>query len=280
MLAIALRILAIVIVLYAAAVFLAWRFQDRLAFPGPSGPLPPPAAVGLPEGEIVTAYTSDSVALRGWYLPPESPTEGGKAPGLIWFHGNMETVGGIGSIIRDFRPAGVGVLALDYRGYGQSDGRPTERGVYRDAIAAWDFLANHPEIDSTRIAVYGRSIGAAVALYLATERPVRAVVLESAFTSGKDMAKEHYALVPTSFVTLRLNNLDRAEKLSAPLMVFHGMDDWIAPVEMGRLVADAGRGEFVMLQGAGHNDTYDVGGDLYRTKMHDFLQRHLTNGGP
>ena len=279
MLAIGLRVLAIVIVLYAAAVLLAWRFQDRLAFPGPSGPLPPPSSVGLSDGEMVTAYTSDSVALRGWYLPPLPRPDSGKAPGLIWFHGNMETIGGIGRILRDFRPPGMGVLALDYRGYGESDGRPSERGVYRDALAAWEFLAAHPDIDSTRIAVYGRSIGAAVALYLATERDVRAVALESPFTSGKDMAKEHYALVPTSFLTLRLNNLRRAEQLSVPLIVFHGMDDWIAPVEMGRLVADAGRAEqFVLLHGAGHNDTYDVDTDLYRDKMHDFLRRHLIDG--
>ncbi|MDH3455849.1 MAG: alpha/beta hydrolase [Gemmatimonadota bacterium] len=281
MLTIGLRVLAILIVVYAAAILLAWRFQDRLAFPGPSGPLPPPATVGLPEGEIVTVYTSDGVALKGWYLPPVPRPDTGKAPGLIWFHGNMETIGGIGSILRDFRPPGMGVLALDYRGYGESEGRPSERGVYRDALAAWDFLATHPDIDSTRIGVYGRSIGAAVALYLATERGVRAVVLESPFTSGKDMAKKHYALVPTSLMTLRLNNLRRAEQLSIPLIVFHGMDDWIAPVEMGRSVADAGRAEeLVLLPDAGHNDTYDVGGDLYRDKMHDFLRRHLTNSRP
>ncbi len=277
MLSIALRVLAILVVGYAIVMFLAWRFQHRIAFPAPGGPLPPPSAFGMPDGRIVTVLTTDSVALRGWYLPPApAPGPGAEAPAVIWFHGNMETVGGIGSIIREFRPPGVGLLALDYRGYGQSDGEPTERGVYRDAEAAWDFVVRQPELDETRIAVYGRSIGSAVALYLAGERPVAAVVLESAFTTGRDMAREHYALVPPGLVNLGLNNLDRAGRLTVPLLVIHGTDDWIAPIDMGRAVADTGRAEeFFVLQGAGHNDTYDVGGTPYRDRVLRFLTTHL-----
>ncbi len=277
MLPVALRIVVGLLVLYALAMLVAWRFQDRFAFPGPDGPLPSPAAFGMPDGRIVTVVTSDSVVLKGWYLPPDpGPADGGTAPGLIWFYGNMETIGGIAPVLRAFRPHGTGMLVVDYRGYGQSGGRPSERGVYRDALAVWAYLASQPEIDSTRIAVYGRSIGSAVALYLATERPAAAVVLESAFTSGKAMAKKHYALVPTSLLTLRLDNLERATRLSVPLLSFHGTDDWIAPVEMGRAVAEAGRAEaFVTLEGAGHNDTYEVGGDAYRQRMHEFLARHL-----
>lgn len=277
MLTIAVRILVGLLVLYAVAILVAWRFQDRFAFPGPDGPLPSPADHGMPDGRVVTVVTSDSVTLRGWYLPPDTlPEEGHAAPGLIWFYGNMETIGGIAPVLSDFRPPGIGMLVVDYRGYGQSSGRPSERGVYRDAQAAWEYLAGQPDIDSTRIAIYGRSIGSAVALYLATERPAAAVILESAFTSGKAMAKKHYALVPTSLLTLRLNNLERAKRLEIPLLSFHGTDDWIAPIEMGRAVAEAGRAvEFVTFEGAGHNDTYAVGGEAYRQRFHDFLARHM-----
>jgi len=277
MLTIGLRILAVVLVLYAIAMLVAWRFQDRIAFPGPNSRLPSPAELGMRDGAKVTVVTSDSVELKGWYLPPNPPPSGDSlAPGLIWFYGNMETIGDIAPILRDFRPPGIGMLVLDYRGYGESGGRPSERGVYRDARAAWDYMTSRPEIDSARIAVYGRSIGSAVALYLATERPVKAVILESPFTSGKAMAKKHYALVPTSLVTLRLDNLERARRLTVPLIVFHGTDDWIAPFEMGRAVAAAGHAEdFVPFQGAGHNDTYDVGGDAYRDSVLAFLARHL-----
>jgi pimeloyl-ACP methyl ester carboxylesterase len=277
MLTIALRILVGLLVVYAVAMLVAWRFQDRFAFPGPTGPLPPPADYGMPDGRIVTVATSDSVTLRGWYLPPNpSPGKDRTAPGLLWFYGNMETIGEIAPILSDFRPPGTAMLVIDYRGYGQSSGRPSERGVYRDAQAAWTYLSGQPDVDSTRIAIYGRSIGSAVALYLATERPAAAVILESAFTSGKAMAKKHYALVPTSLLTLRLNNLERARRLDVPVLSFHGTDDWIAPIEMGRAVAEAGRAEgFVTFEGAGHNDTYAVGGEAYRQRFHDFLARHI-----
>ena len=271
-----LKIIAVLVVLFALAVFLAWRFQDRVAFPAPRGALPAPAAVGIPDGELVEVTTQDGVTLRGWYLPPNPAPAEGKAPGLLWFYGNMETIGGIAPVLREFRPPGIGMLVLDYRGYGQSGGRPTERGVYRDADAAWAYITSRPEIDDTRVAVYGRSIGSAVALYLATEQPVSAVVLESAFTSGRDMAEEHYAPVPSVLVELELDNVSRARELTVPLLVFHGSDDWIAPLPMGRAVAEAGRAEeFVVIDGAGHNDTYLEGGEEYRRRMHEFLREHL-----
>jgi pimeloyl-ACP methyl ester carboxylesterase len=273
----ALKILAVLVVLYALAVLLAWRFQERVAFPGPRGPLPPPSAQGIPDGEVVEVATADGVVLRGWYLPPvPAPPADRPAPGLLWFYGNMETIGGIAPVLREFRPPGTGMLVLDYRGYGRSDGTPSEEGVYRDADAAWEFLSARPEIDSARIGIYGRSIGSAVALYLATVRPARAVVLESAFTTGKDMAQEHYAPMPSVLVELELDNLDRARRLEVPLLVFHGSEDWIAPPAMGRAVAEAGGAEdFIVIEGAGHNDTYLVGGDSYRHRLHAFLQQHL-----
>ena len=273
----AVRALVLLILAYAAVIVLAWRFQDRLAFPGRGGRLPTPAEFGITDGQAVSVETSDHVTLRGWYLPPSPPPPGGgSAPGLIWFHGNVETVRSIADVLRDFRPPGIAVLALDYRGYSESGGTPTEAGVHRDAEAAWAFLASRPEVDSLRIAVYGRSIGSAVGLYLATVRPVRAVVLDSPFTSAHAMARTHYAPVPSSLVDLSLDNLSRAARLTVPLLVFHGTDDLLAPFAMGEAVARAGRAEeLVALPGAGHTTTYEVGGSLYRDKMHDFLRRHL-----
>jgi pimeloyl-ACP methyl ester carboxylesterase len=269
--------LAAIPVAYVLVALLAWRFQDRVAFPGRGGRLPPPADFGIVDGMIVAVVTADGVTLRGWYLPPRpAPEAGTRASGLLWFHGNVETVGGLGDVLREFRPPGIGVLALDYRGYAESEGTPTEEGVHRDAEAAWAFLASQPEIDSLRIAIYGRSIGSAVGLYLANVRPVSAVVLDSPFTSAKEMARVHYAPVPDDLVQLSLDNLARARRLTVPLLVFHGSDDFIAPLEMGRAVAEAGRAEeFVVLPGAGHTTMYEDGGTFYRDKVHDFLRRHL-----
>ncbi len=277
MIATALKFLVGLLVLYALIVLLAWRFQEQLAFPGPNGPVPDPRVVGVTEAERVTVVTSDSVRLAGWYLHPRpGPARGSRAPGLVWFYGNMETVADLAPVLTALRPAGVGVLALDYRGYGGSEGRATENGLYRDADAAYTFLASRPEIDTTRLAVYGRSLGSAVALYFATTFPVRAVVLDSPFTSAREMADEHYAIIPPTLLHLRLNNVDRARALAAPLLVIHGEEDAIAPLAMGRAVAEAGRAEeLLVIEGAGHNDTYAAGGTRYRDVLHGFLERHL-----
>lgn len=267
-----LRVVGALAAVYVLLSVLAWKYQDRLAFPAPKARLPDPRDFGIKDGQIVTVVTSDGVALKGWFLPPHPvPPAGRRAPGLVWFYGNMETVGAMGAIIRDFRPPGTGVLALDYRGYGESAGTPTEPGVYRDADAAWSWLAARPEIDSARIAVYGRSVGAVPALYLAASKPVRSVVLDSPFTRASEMAKVHYPWLPRFLVTLSLDNLSRARSLRVPLLVFHGSDDRVAPLSMGRQIVEAGRGDLVVLHGSGHNDTYDVGGLGYRDRVWSFL---------
>jgi len=268
---------AVAVLIYIATAVLAWRYQDRMAFPAPRSPLPNPETLGIPNGKRIAIVTSDGVALQGWYLPPDPPPESGsKAPGLIWFYGNMETIEGIAPVLHRFRPAGTGVLVLDYRGYGSSAGEPTEEGVYRDAEAAWDYMVGQAEIDSTRIGVYGRSIGSAVALYLATERPVRVVILDSPFSSGREMAEHHYSFLPLTLMRLSLDNISRAEQLTVPLLIFHGTEDRIAPIEMGHAVAHAGRADsLIELVGAGHNDTYAVGGDMYVQHFLQFLERNL-----
>ncbi|MBI2616422.1 MAG: alpha/beta hydrolase [Gemmatimonadetes bacterium] len=272
-----LRILLGVAIAYGALLLLAWRFQNRMALPGARMRLVPPAQAGLPDGEIVDVTTADGVRLRGWYLAPSpDPRPGRPAPGLLWFYGNMETVTGLAPIVRWLRPPDIALLILDYRGYGESEGSPSEQGLYADADAAWAYLSARPEVDASRIAVYGRSVGAVPALHLATTRPVRAVALESAFSSAADMARVHYRMLPSFIVRLSMNNLERAARLTAPLLVFHGTEDAIALPRMGRAVAEAGHArELVLIRGAGHNETYDVGGEAYKQKLHQFLQEVL-----
>jgi len=269
------RGLLIALLVYGLLVVLAWRYQDRLAFPAPRTRLPPPADVGLPDGRRVEVRTSDGVTLRGWYLPP---TRGmpRPAPGLLWFYGNMETVTGMGPLAAAWRPPEMALLLLDYRGYGESDGQPTEDGLYRDGEAAWAFLTAQPEVDPARVALYGRSLGSAVALELAARHPARAVVLDSPFSSARALARQHYWFLPSGLVHLSMDNLARARTLTVPLFVAHGTEDRIAPIGMGRAVAEAGRARtFLPIDGAGHNDTYDLGGERYRDAVIAFLREAL-----
>lgn len=271
----AVRVAVVALLGYVLLVVLAWRYQERLAFPAPRMPLPAPAVLGIPSGERVTLTTADGVRLHGWYLPPTRDATR-PAPALLWFYGNMETVAAMAPVLTAWKPAEVGLLAIDYRGYGESEGAATEAGLYRDADAAWDWLAARPDVDPERIAVYGRSLGSAVALYLAAQRPVRAVVLDSPFSNAREIARHHYWFLPPGLVRLSLDNVARAAQVTAPLLVVHGEDDRIAPIAMGRAVAAAGQArEFLALEGAGHNDTYAVGGTAYRDRMTAFLREAL-----
>jgi len=270
-----LKMLLVVALAYAALVLLAWRFQERLAFPAPKGPLPDPALRGMPDGERVRLTTSDGVVLGGWFLPPASPAARVRAPALIWFYGNAETVGDLAPIVRDLRPPGVALLILDYRGYGENAGRPTEAGLYLDALGAWEFLTRRPEVAPERVAVYGRSLGSVPALYLATERPVRALVLDSPFTNASEMARLHYRLIPPFVLRLSMDNLERAERLGVPLLVLAGTADAIVPFRMSRRIAEAAAGQLVAIDGAGHNDLYTMAGPRYEVEMHRFLDEHL-----
>ncbi len=275
MVSISIKIGVGLLLFYVVMTTLAWKYQERLAFPAPRSYLPEPEALGLGHGKRVTMVTADGVELFGWYLPPDPPATG-PAPGVLWFHGNMETVDGLAPILKRFRPPGMGLLVIDYRGYGESKGSPTEDGLYQDAEAAWEYLASRPEIDSTRIAVYGRSLGSAVATRTASTHKVRAVVLDSPFTDAREMARRHYAIVPGFLLRLSLDNSGRIGKLDIPILIVHGDKDRIAPIDMGRKLArSTPMAELMEIPGAGHNDTYDMGGASYVTRFRNFLVANL-----
>src|SRR6266853_526071 len=277
----ALRIALGLALAYVVLVILAWRLQERLAFPAPRAPLPDPQRVGVANGETVELVSGDGTKLVGWFLkpdrinlrqpPPTSPT----SPGLLWFYGNGETIAAIWPIVREFQPPGTAVVVVDYPGYGGSAGRATEAGLYAAADAAYAALVARPGIDPDRIYVYGRSLGSAVATWVAARHPVAGLILESPFTSAGAMARQLYALLPRFIVHLSLDNLGRMRQIRCPVLVFHGDADRLVPTAMGREVAAAAAGpvELVLIHGAGHNDTYDVGGRAYREKVWEFIDR-------
>src|SRR5436190_16536965 len=264
-----LRILIGVGLAYTLLLLVAWLFQDRLAFPAPRAKLPDPKRVGVENGERVELVSGDGTKLVGWYLTPKSPT----SAGLLWFYGNGETVAAIWPIVREFQPPGTVVLVLDYPGYGGSGGRATEGALYAAADAAYAALTTRPDVDPQRIYVYGRSLGSAVATYTAAHHPVAGLILESPFTNAAAMAKYHYGLLPRFLLRLSLDNVANVKRVSCPILLFHGDADRLVPTAMGMAVAAAAAGpvEVVLIHGAGHNDTYDIGGRAYREKVWEFV---------
>jgi pimeloyl-ACP methyl ester carboxylesterase len=263
-----------VAVAYALVVLVAWLIQERLAFPAPRAPVPDPRAAGVARGERIELLLDDHTRLAGWFVPPMAPPAGGRGPGLVWCYGNGENIAAIAPVLRDFAPPQAALLVLDYPGYGGSAGRATEAGLYATAEAAYQSLAARRGVDPARVYVYGRSIGSAAAVRLASRHPVAGLVLDSPFTSAWDMSRAHYAILPRFILRLSLDNVRAIAAVRCPALVFHGTADRLAPVEMGRRLAAAAPGgaELVLIEGAGHNETYALGGRSYRERLWRFIK--------
>jgi hypothetical protein len=263
---------------YVVVMILLWAFQERITFPAPRAALPDLSKT-IGNGERIELRMRDGTKLLGWYLPPannggEGAAKGRRAPALLWFYGNGETIAAIWPIIREFRPPHAALLVVDYPGYGASRGRASEAGMYEAADLAYDALISRAEVDQRRIYVYGRSLGSAAATHTAVQHEVAGIILESPFTSARGMAARHYRIFPRALVRLRLDNVGRIPRIHCPILIFHGTADMLVPIQMGRDVAAAAEGpvEFVLIEGAGHNDTYDMGGKAYRDKLAAFVK--------
>lgn len=231
-----------------------------------------PADVGLPY-EDISFSAADGTRLHGWFAP------GAGADTLLWFHGNA---GNISSRVQNIlilnRRLGVNVFIFDYRGYGNSQGSPSERGLYADADAALIYLQSRPDVDPNRIILFGRSLGCAVAVETAMRRPVKAVILEAPFTSIAGMARSTgpiTGLVPIHWlIKSKFDSLSKIGSVQSPLMILHGAQDVTVPIAMARALYAAANApkRFHPIPGATHNDAYLAGGDAYFAALQDFIQ--------
>ena len=271
-----LRLLVLLAAVYVGLGLVLFLAKNRVIFPIRGGPAGEPARFGIRDGQAVVIETGDGVRLAGWFLPAApAPPAGGRAPVLVWFHGNAETVAAIASVLREFRPAGVAVLAVEYRGYGGSTGRPTVANVERDALLPWDYLAHRGDIDTTRVVVYGRSIGTGPAIALASARPIAGLIIESAFTSLGAMVRAGFPIFPAFMAGGGFDNLGRIGTLRCPVLVIHGGKDNMIPTAMGRTLAEraGARSELYIIPNADHNETYDMGGEEYVRRVKAFVAR-------
>ena len=183
------------------------------------------------------------------------------APTIAYFHGNAGNIADRGFKVRPFLDAGLGVLLVGYRGYGGNPGAPSEAGLFADGRAALDFLAGQG-VPANRIVVFGESLGSGVAVLLASERRLGAVVLEAPFTSAADAGQRAYPFLPVRrLIRDRFDSLSRIGAIGAPLLIVHGECDRVVPADQGRrlLAAAAEPKEGVFLPEAGHNDAFEHG---------------------
>ena len=227
-----------------------------------------PDDVGLAYEEVFFT-TSDGHRLHGWYVPGNSGTT------FLWFHGNGGNIGyRVEELALVHARLAVNVFIFDYRGYGNSEGSPSERGIYRDARAALAYLHTRPELAPEEIVYFGRSLGAAVAIELAADQPPAGLVLVAPFASLGEMGRIAYPFLPLKWLLGdRYNSVARISQLHQPVLIMHGDQDEIVPLSQSEKLLKAANPpkSFQVLPGAGHNDTYSAAGNIYWDTLSEFL---------
>ncbi len=248
-----LRILFYILVilgLVMAGILALARYLESAGVFFPSSRMDVDAAVmGLP-WEDIFYKTKDHHTINGWFFknPRAHAT-------IIFAHGNAGNMSDRLFKIKFFYNLGLNVFIFDYRGYGKSEGRPTEAGIYLDGQGAYDYLQSRGDVDMTKIILYGASIGGVVAIDLATHRPAALLVVESSISNAKDMAKVFYPFVPSFVLSLKFDSLEKVRTLKLPKLFIHSPDDEVVPYWVGQKLFEAAAQpkEFLKIHG-GHND--------------------------
>jgi len=244
-----------------------YAFQSRLIYLPQPDLVTTPAAVGL-SYQNVTVTTEDGVNLHGWWLPHPTPRAT-----LLFFHGNAGNISHRTESLKIFHQLGLNVFIIDYRGYGQSDGTPSEEGTYRDAEAAWDWLTTQQRLEPKDIVIFGRSLGGGVAAWLAARHPAGAVILESTFTSIPDVAARLYPYLPIRWLSrFHYASIEQMPSIDSPVWLGHSPQDELIPYSQGLRLFEAARHpkQFFEMKGA-HGNGFLISGKPYQESLAEFL---------
>jgi uncharacterized protein len=230
-----------------------------------------PKLISLEYDEL-TLTTSDDVELNAWWIPnPNSRAT------LLFLHGNAGNISHRLESINIFYKLGLSVLIIDYRGYGKSNGTPSEQGTYIDAETAWSYLTNNKNISSDNIIIFGRSLGGAVAIWLAEKHPSAALIVESSFTSIADIGKYYYPYLPSSLLAqIKYPSKDRISNINSPLLIIHSINDELIPYKYGQGLFKVAKKPKIFLNiSGGHNDGFLTSGDKYINGIERFIANIL-----
>lgn len=227
-----------------------------------------PSAIGLTFLDI-HPVTQDGVRLHGWFVP-----QSGARNTFLLFHGNAGNISHRLDWIQMLHDLGAQVVIIDYRGYGKSEGKPFEQGLYLDARAAYDWWIKYHGAEGNKLVLLGESLGGAVAVDLATRVPVDGIVLQSTFTSARDLAK---AMIPLGLLEpltgVRFDSMAKIRTLRCPKLFIHGNRDEVIPYSLGRKLYSycLPPKNFYVVNHAGHNDLLTAAGETYIAQLRKFL---------
>jgi len=218
----------------------------------------------------------DGIRLHAWWCRPDPSVAAREPTGemvLLWFHGNAGNLSHRADMMLALASLPTEVVIVDYRGYGRSQGRPSEQGLYRDARAAWSFLTDARGVGPDRIVLLGKSLGGAVAVDLAARVEPAGLIVQSSFTSVHDMTRHHFPFIPAALIRTRMDSLAKIQSVRCSKLFVHGPQDEVVPYRLGRRLFDAASAPklFVDVPGAGHNETYLVGGRAYLEEIRRFV---------
>jgi fermentation-respiration switch protein FrsA (DUF1100 family) len=268
----ALRVLLVVIAGgYAFVLLLVYLLQDRFIFFPTREIFATPELRGL-RYEDVRLVADDGVALHGWWIPAPAPRAT-----VLYLHGNGGCLAHTLDAIETFARLGTNVLAIDYRGYGRSEGTPSGEGIMRDAEAAWRNLTNDRAIAPASIVIVGRSLGGGPASALAVRHEPAGLVLESTYTSVPDRAAELFSMLPARWVVrVRFDNRENVARVRCPVLVVHSAADETIPYHHGRdIFAAAHEPKELVTIARGHNDGFVQSAAVYVPALDRFIEQAL-----
>jgi fermentation-respiration switch protein FrsA (DUF1100 family) len=269
-----LKLLVVIVGAYAAlSMYVYIKQPDLIFYPEMPGRdlVATPDDIGLAY-ENVTFTTEDKTRLHGWFIPKSNA----KAT-VLFFHGNAGNISHRLDSIAIFHNLDLNVFIIDYRGYGQSEGNISEKGTYLDARAAWDYLTKEREISETRIIIFGRSLGASIASWLASEHRPAALIAESGFSSVASMGQRLYPYLPVRWLSrFKYDTKKYVSAVACPVLIAHSREDEIIPYEEGRDIFDTAREpRYFLDMSGGHNDGFYVSGNDYITGLKTFIDSIL-----
>jgi hypothetical protein len=246
-----LKVAAVAALFYAAYCLLVFLLQRQVLFPRYL--IPAPAAAEPPSREIEVLQLETSFGrVEAWFLAPRRTPGSGPAPAVIFGHGNGELIDYWPGLLAGLPEMGLGLLLVEYPGYGRSAGSPSQAGIAETFRRAYDQLAARPDVDPGRIVLFGRSLGGGAVCDLARQRPAKALVLMSAFTGVRAFAPRF--LVPPCLIRDPFDNLEAVRQFHGPVLVIHGRRDEVVPFRHGQALAAAARQGRLIAVEAGHND--------------------------
>lgn len=259
----------IILLSFAVIAFITFiRYFEANSIFHPTHEIPmTPASVGL-DFEDVYFSTEDGLKLNGWFIKhPQAKST------LLYFHGNAGNISHRLEKIHMLHELGLNIFIMDYRGYGKSEGKPTESGIYQDATAAYDYLLKRKDVDPSKIIDYGDSLGGVVAVDLATKRTPNCLIIDSSFSSAADIANVIFPFVPSFILKSKMDAASKVKTITIPKLFIHSINDEIIPFRLGEklFLSAAAPKEFLKITG-GHNTSHIDSRKVFLQGFFQFLK--------